>query len=1095
MFLAVSLAFCMSGEERDTISGPLFSEVSSQHSGVHFSNDLTETNEQNFLKYPYLYNGGGVAVGDLNNDDLPDIYFTGNMAGDHLYFNEGSLQFSEVTQKAGIIKSNLWTTGVTFADVNNDGWLDIYVCRSGMSTFRQNLLYVNQQNGKFLESAKLYGLNDNGYSVQANFFDFDLDGDLDMYLVNHSARFFSTQEELFELKNNPNSEEADKLYRNNGTRAGSDQVLFEDVSESSGIRHFGFGLSASIGDLNQDGFPDIYVANDFFEPDFLYLNNGDGSFHNQIDQLLGHISFSSMGSDIADFNNDGLLDIMVCDMQASDNFRKKANMASMDIERFATMVKEGFHYQYMQNALQLNSGSGRFSEIAELSGVAETDWSWGPLFFDMDNNGLKDLFVSNGIRRDIQYKDILLEMKKDGLDPSKAEPMDFIERFPVQRQRNYTFQNSGELDFVDMSDSWGVDFKGFSTGSAYADFDKDGDLDLVLNNLDDKAKIYENQISNWSGANFIDIKLVGSPDNIWGYGSRVECYTKGRLQMVYVQSSRGFQSSVDPVAHFGVGEIDLIDSVVVIWPNGSVSKELRIAANQRFEIHQSKSANHLAPKGENRQTLLAFDSSFDSLYLHLDRVFDDFEREVLLPHKYSQLGPHICVGDVNMDGLDDFYVGGARGYSGGLFIQTISGEFELGLCAAFQKDMDYEDTGGIFFDADGDGDLDLYVVSGSNEWKDGSEKYIDRLYLNDGFGTFARNEYAFSGIATSGSAVCSGDFDGDGDLDLFVGGRIAPGKYPLAPRSYILRNDGSGIFADASSVVVAEEFSPGMVTDATWTDYDDDGDLDLVMVGEWMPITIYMNTNGKLELTPVPGLEHSTGWWYAVEKGDFDGDGDLDFVVGNLGKNYKYKTSELEPFQVYSDDFDESGTMDIVLGYFNGGTLYPLRGRQCSSEQMPFLKEKFPSYSTFASSSLLEIYGDKALQNAVHYSADLFSSVIVENKGNGVFEIHELPVEAQFSSVNGIVIEDLNGDQNLDLILAGNMYTSEVETARNDAGLGCVLLGDGTGGFTALPPYESGLLSYGDVKSVVLFSRGSQGKTLLVGNNSGYLQAFRVSQL
>ena len=578
---------CTQAPKIEVALDPLFRSVAAESSGIDFINELKENERQNFLSYPYFYNGGGVAIGDIDKDGLPDVYFTGNLVGDRLYLNRGELSFEDITLKAGIIKSNLWTTGVTMADVNNDGWLDIYVCRSGHGSFRNNLLYINQQNGKFKEQAKLYGLNDAGFSVQAHFFDYDLDGDLDMYLVNHSPRFFSNQEVLFSLKNNPNPSEADKLYRNMGSGA-TGQVKFEEISKEVGIQHFGFGLSASIGDYNQDGYPDIYVANDFFEPDCLYQNKGDGTFSNILKEAMGHTSFSSMGSDAADFNNDGRLDLMVCDMQAADNFRKKANMASMDTERFARMVAEGYYYQYMQNTLQMNSGTGRFSEIAELAGVSETDWSWGPLFFDMDNDGWKDLFVGNGIRRDIQYKDILYDLGKKVIDPETTKAMDLIDKFPVAKLKNFTFRNEGSLRFSNQSDLWGIDLEGFSTGSAYADLDRDGDLDLVLNNVDDLASIYENVSRQRDETSFIQIRLEGSQDNVYGIGADVKITTGNSHQYQYVQSSRGFQSAVEPLIHVGLGELDTIQEIEVRWPNGTLSILQDIAVNQLISYQTRK---------------------------------------------------------------------------------------------------------------------------------------------------------------------------------------------------------------------------------------------------------------------------------------------------------------------------------------------------------------------------------------------------------------------------------------------------------------------------------------------------------------------------
>ncbi len=1023
-----------------------------------------------------------MAIGDLNGDELPDLYFTGNMAGDRLYINRGALHFEEATIKSGILKSNLWTTGVTFVDINDDGWLDIYVCRSGTGNFRTNLLYINQQNGRFVERAKAYGLDDNGYSVQSYFFDYDLDGDLDLYLVNHSNRFFEGQEQLFALKNNPSLEEADKLYRNNGNGT------FEDVSRAAGIHHFAFGLSAAIADFNDDSYPDIYAASDFFEPDFLYLNNGDGTFSNRLAELLGHTSFSSMGSDAADWNNDGLTDLFVCDMQARDNYRKKANMASMDIGRFRRIVQEGYHYQYMQNTLQLNTGNGRFSEIAELAGVSETDWSWAPLFLDVDNDGWKDLFVSNGIRRDIQFKDVFTDLQKQGVAPNQISPLNIIEHFPVQKLRNYLFQNNRDLTFKDQSMNWGVDFAGFSTGAAYGDLDLDGDLDLILNNIDDVASVYENLSAQSGNHNFIQITLKGVAGNRHGIGTKVRIRTSQGQQYQHVQPSRGFQSSTEPLLHFGLGDAEQIDELEVQWPDGNHSLQTDIAVNQRIEIAQEATT----PLANNQRPATLFREVTEAVgipHQHREEIYDDFMRELLLPHKYSQLGPGLAAGDVNGDGLDDVFLGGASGYAGRLYLQQRSGTFKLASGSAWNRHRDYEDTGAEFFDADADGDLDLYVASGSNEWAVGSANYRDRLYLNNGKGGFSHQPEALPDVRISSTAIAPADLDGDGDLDLFIGGRLQPGQYPLPASSFIFRNEG-GRFSDVTEEVAPILNNIGMVTDGVWMNIDGDHDADLVLTGEWMPITVLTNHDGQLKPQPGTGLEQTHGWWYALAAKDFDGDGDVDLLAGNLGLNYKYRATADEPFQVYAHDFDNSGSLDIVLSYYNDGALYPLRGRQCSSQQMPALSEQFPTYAAFATSSLTEVYGAESLAAAYRAQARTFASAYIENLGDGRFQSIPLPMPAQFSSVNDFLIDDFDADGNWDVLLAGNMYESEVETARNDAGQGLLLRGNGDGSFTPVSPHTSGFRAPGNVKNMVQLQTESGRPLIIVGNNNDFVQVF-----
>lgn len=1085
----IGIVSCESPQNSEQIDTVLFRSISAKQSGIQFSNDIKENEQRNFLSYPYFYNGGGVAVGDINQDGLPDLYFTGNMVGDRLYLNKGNLTFEDITQKAGILKQNLWTTGVSFVDINNDGQLDIYVCRSGQRGFRNNLLYINQGNNKFVEQAKSYGLNDNGYATQAYFFDYDVDGDLDMYLVNHSAKFFSSQQELFDLKGQPEPDEADKLFQNQGLDTKSKTVQFKEVSKEAGIQHFGFGLSASIEDFNADGLPDIYVANDFFEPDFLYINQGNGTFQDRLKEYTGHTSFSSMGSDAADINNDGLPDLMVCDMQAADNYRKKANMASMDTGRFARIVREGYHYQYMQNTLQLNTGMGRFSEIAEFAGVAETDWSWGPLFFDMDNDGWKDLFVSNGIRRDIQYKDILKEVGQKVSNARPPNSMDLIQNFPVERLRNYTFQNKAGFSFKDNSPNWGLDFKGFSTGAAYSDLDLDGDLDLVLNNLDDPAIVYENTSQLQKNRHYLQIELRGEQDNHYGIGAKVEIKSAELNQSQSVYTSRGFQSSVEPVLHFGLGDLEKIEEVKVMWPNGTTSIQKGVSSNQRININQKENSTKTQTKPPSNTLFTEISQGSLGNYTHQEIPYDDFAKEILLPHKYSQLGPTMAVADINGDGREDLFIGGAKEYPGTLFIQNSSGKFNPINEKEIDQDKAYEDTEAIFFDADGDGDPDLYVQSGSNEWEEDSPMYQDRLYINDGEGHFTRKKQVLPKMYNSGTCVRAGDFDQDGDLDLFVGGRIVPGKYPLAPRSFLLENT-EGIFTDITSQAGADLFSPGLITDALWTDFDEDSDLDLMLLGEWMGLTVMENKDGKFHKMDIPGFQSTLGWWNSLASADMDQDGDLDYVAGNLGLNYKYKTSEAEPFQVYAHDFDANGSLDIVLGYFNQGSLYPLRGKQCSSEQMPFLTKKFPAYAAFGRASLEEIYGEEELAKALHYEATTFSSVYIENLGNGMFDLHDLPVQAQFSAINDLVLEDLDKDGAMDILIAGNMYQSEVETARNDASVGYLLRGDGKGNFIPVSPQKSGFFVPGNAKSLAKIRRKGSSDLYVVGNNEGPLQIF-----
>ncbi|MGB3588281.1 MAG: CRTAC1 family protein, partial [Tunicatimonas sp.] len=757
------LFFGCNPPERAVVDSALFRTVFTVENGdtvpaFDFTNAIRETERQNFLSYPYFYNGGGVAIGDLDNDGYPDVYFTGNTVGDRLYQNQGELTFADVTLPAGILKQNLWTTGVTMADVNNDGWLDIYVCRSGDRGFRNNLLYINQGDFTFVEQARNWRINDNSYSTQATFFDYDLDGDLDLYLVNHSIKFNFNQEEIFKKKYTPDRDEADQLYRNDGT-------YFTNVSQAAGIQRFAFGLSATVSDLNNDGYPDIYVANDFFEPDFLYINQQDGTFKERLSESIGHTSFSSMGSDIADYNNDGLPDIIVADMKAHDHYRYQANMVGMSRHKFSRMLKEGYHYQYMQNTLQLHQGITEaglpvFSEVGQLAGVSSTDWSWSTLLFDMDNDGWKDLFVTNGIRRDIQNKDAWTQIQEQ-----QDKNLSFLEvqaHFPVARLPNYTFHNNHRLGFTDVSAQWGMDFSGFTNGAAYADLDQDGDLDLVLNNLDDLAIAYENLSQ---GKNYLQVQLRGQEDNHFGIGARVTVHYDGRQQWQELSTTRGFQSSVDPTLHFGLSDQQRIDQLTVHWPNGSTQTLTDVGINQKITVDQQEaSVENESLQPTSTFPLLQPTAPFS--FVHQTYLTDDFEEAPLLPFSLSNKGVSLATGDINGDRLADVFVGNGAGYASSFLIQQSDGSFAPSVPTALQQDKKYQDTDALLVDVDQDQDLDLYVTGGIN--------HPDQLYLNDGYGNFSSGKLP----NLHGSCIAATDIDHDGDTDLFVGGSTSPQSYP-----------------------------------------------------------------------------------------------------------------------------------------------------------------------------------------------------------------------------------------------------------------------------------------------------------------------------
>jgi hypothetical protein len=1070
----------------------LFKLLNPSSTGIYFNNLLEETYDNNIITYQDFYSGGGVSIGDINNDGLSDIFFTGNMVPAKLFLNLGEMKFKDITESAGLADMGKgWYTGTTMVDINNDTFLDIYVCRSGMFApdDRENLLFVNNGDSTFSEQGKLYGINHPGYAVNATFFDYDNDLDLDMFLVNQGPEKFAT-EDLDRLRVASHPYCGDKLYENIGGK-------FIDVTDEAGIISsiIGFGHGVSIGDINKDGFEDIFVSNDFFEHDYLYLNNGDKSFREVIKSATKHISYYSMGNDMADYNNDGWLDIMVLDMVAEDNKRLKENLGGMTKNTFRHRVEMGFHHQYMFNVMHLNNGNGTYSEIGMLAGISTTDWSWGPLFADFDNDGLKDLFVANGIRKDIRNRDwgelywgyARLGGGKNIFTDSEWEHL--LTSMPSWKVNNYMYRNNGDLTYSKVIKEWGMEHPSFSNGAAYGDLDNDGDLDLVVNNIDEEAFVYENRRERDEKYNFLRIKFKGPDNNPFGLGTQVYIYNNGRFQYQQLYLTRGYRSSVEPFLHFGLNENNQVDSMHVIWPDKRVTKNYNIKSNQLLVLDHSNSGE---PENVFRNNYLHYfkdvTQELGLEHKHLENEFDDFMREALIPHKLSNLGPDVTVGDVNGDKKDDFFIGGAFRHAGHLYLQTEQGSFVNSTNGCWIEDRNYEDIGVQFFDSDSDGDLDLYVVSGGNEFKPGLNLLQDRLYINDGTGSFTRDESALPEMLSSGSVVIPNDIDGDGDADLFVGGRTVPGQYPLPADSYVLENK-DGKFMDITESIAPELRALGLVTDAHWMDYDNDKDMDLIIAGEWMPITIFQKTNGVF--TKVEninnGLEYSSGWWWSIESFDFDRDGDEDLIAGNLGKNFKYKASQNESFEIYSYDFDDNGTFDIVLGYYNEGVLYPVKGKNYSAMQIPDIKVQIPTYNEFAVSTLEDVYGKDKLQKALNYKAHTFESCYIENLGNGTFRILPFENNAQVSNQNAIIIKDVDLDGHEDLIMAGNFYSVEVEAIRNDAGIGNWLKGDGTGNFISLTSFESGLYIDGDVKDMELI-RVKDREMILVSKNSDYIQ-------
>lgn len=1018
-------------QENDAAPVSLFSLISNDESGVDFANHITETKTFNYLRYSYMYNGGGVAAGDINGDGLPDLFFTANQLPNKLYLNKGDFQFEDITDAAGIINNEGWTTGVAMADINGDGFTDIYVCRSGPFSdpeMRRNELYINLGNGTFKESAAEWKVNDAAHSTMAYFFDYDLDGDLDFYLVNHRVDFLDNIHVDLSFQAIIDPATTDRLYRNDGNH-------FTDVSKAAGIENKAWGLGAAIADYNNDGLPDIYVCNDYRQPDHLWLNQGDGTFTDGILDHFGHISFYSMGADAADFNNDGLIDLAVLDMVSEDHVRSKRMMASMNPAAFNEMVSIGYHHQYMFNMLHLNRGNGDFSEIGQLAGISKTDWSWAPLFADFDLDGHQDLFITNGIQKDVTDVDFKMEIERRF---EMGQPMSFeeaMERWPAAKIPNYVFRNTGNLRFENASTEWGTDVPVNSNGAVYTDLNRDGKPDLVLNNLNEPASIYQNN----ARGNHLNIQLMGKAPNTHGVGARVEIISSGKKQVREFYPCRGFQSCVAPELYFGLGDADEVEMLRVIWPSGLSETRKKISTGQLLVLKESDASEK---QPENETNPWFFDVNADDLgidFVHKENEFNDFAREVLLPQKQSTHGPKIAVGDLNGDGLDDFFVGNAMGSESATFIQTTDGRFKRTNQLIWKKDSEYEDLGAAFFDANGDGHQDLYVVSGGNERSIDDPLMQDRLYINDGRGNLTKATSALPQMPSSGQKVIAADFDGDGDNDLFVGGRQHPGIYPFPGRSYLLRNN-QGVFEDATDELAPELKHIGMVSDACFADYDGDGLKDLIIVGEWTPLMCFKNQGGRFVFDRnTKGLEQSNAWWYSIHATDIDGDGDLDFIAGNLGENNKFKPTPEKPLHVFCNDFDGNGTYDIVLSKQNENRFIPVRGRECSSEQMPFISRKFPSFRSFAEADLSEIYGSQALQQSLHYVAYDFASIYLENLGGGLFKKHKLPAEAQFGPLMSIISGDFNENGKLYILGVGNIFNAEPETIRYDACRGFVL--------------------------------------------------------
>jgi enediyne biosynthesis protein E4 len=1074
----------------------LFTLLPSSSTNVNFKNQLTETEQSNIIEYLYFNNGAGVAAGDINNDGLVDLYFTSNQHSNKLYLNRGNFKFEDITEKAGVAGTGDWKTGVTMADVNGDGLLDIYVCQVGnyKNLHGKNQLFINQGNLTFKEEAHEYGLDFQGFSTQAAFFDYDLDGDLDMYLQNHSVHSSRSYGNA-SLRLEHDSLSGGRLFRNDLENG---KHVFHDVTQDAGIYNsqIGYGLGVNICDINNDGFPDIYVSNDFHENDYLYINNGNGTFSEKLTDFIAHTSRSSMGNDVGDINNDGLLDIIVLDMLPDNEKIRKQSGGEDDYELSEMKLKDGYNHQFVRNTLQLNLGGGMFSEIGLFAGVAATDWSWSPLLCDVDNDGLKDLFITNGIYRranDLDYVKFLTGGNKlyPSRDLSKYSDKDLYEKMPLYPNYNYIFKNNGDLTFSNMGKSWGFNTRSFSNGSTYADLDNDGNLDLVTNNINAPAHIYRNNARALTGNHFLSVVLKGKGMNTRGIGSRVTLYAGGHEQVEEQFPTRGFLSATSDVLHFGVGKAEVIDSILVRWPDLSEQIIKNIPADTSVTLDI---ANSIKPKLKNLRedvnTKLFSPAAIPGLeYRHVEDSWVDFYREQLIPHSLSAEGPALAVGDINGDGLDDLFIGGAKGQPEKIFVQQKNGSFKSLDIPLLTRERFADDVDAAFFDADGDGDLDLYVVRGGNELEQGNPLLSDLLLINDGKGGFSKGTLPF--ISHNGSCVKPCDFDGDGDIDLFVGSRSVPGAYGLSPDQFLLENDGHGHFSIVSNDKIKAFKHVGMVTDAAWFDWDKDGQPDLILAGEWMNISIFKNNKGNFsDVTVTAGLNETSGWWNCINIADLDGDGNMDLVCGNLGLNSSLKASVKEPVKMYLNDFDNNGSLDQIICTYQDGVSYPFASLDELSAQIPWLDKKYPRYSDFGGKTVEDIFGKSAIDKSILKKAELFESCLFHNKGDGTFEIKKLPEEAQFSQVRNIIVKDINKDGKQDLILAGNDYAVRPSYGRYDASFGWCLLGDSHNEFNTLMPVRSGLKINGDARKIRPIDIAGK-HYLLAAVNNGELQVFQ----
>ncbi|MEO6480010.1 MAG: VCBS repeat-containing protein [Ferruginibacter sp.] len=1081
----------------DTTTGSvhhLFTLLSPDSTHIDFNNAITEGLNTNVLLYEYFYNGGGVAVGDINNDGLQDIYFSSNLGNNKLYLNKGGMQFQDITIDANVpVRPGPWKTGITMADVNGDGKLDIYVCYSGKmpAAKRVNQLFINNGNDvdgipKFKEQAAEYGLADSSYSTQAYFFDYDRDGDLDMVLLNHNPDNLPVLDEASTTdllkKKDPNI--GVKLFKN-------DDGHFSDITQKAGINNstLTYGLGAGIADINGDGWQDIYISNDYGVPDYLYINNKNGTFTDQLQSSMGHISHFSMGNNVSDINNDGLPDIFTLDMLPEDNRRQKLLFAPDNYEKFDLSLRSGFYYQYMRNMLQLNNGDGTFSEIGQLSGISNTDWSWAPLFADLDNDGWKDLYITNGYLRDFTNMDFMKYMndfiqKKGRLQ--KEDVLDIIKQMSSSNVVNYTYQNKGDLTFSDVGAQWGLTVSSSSNGAAYADLDNDGDLDLIVNNINQPAFIYRNEENTQKQNNYLKVKLAGAQKNTDGIGAKIDLYTNGKQQYLEQMPARGFQSTVSPILHFGLGKLDVVDSLRIIWQSGKTQWLKDVKTNQQITLNENDAkTKYTIPAGKKGM----FGEITSPLkYQNPVTGINDFKRQPLMVNPLSFSGPCLVKGDVNGDGLDDIYAGGGSGQAGALYLQQKSGQFVQQPEPAFAEDKLCEDADAVFVDVNNDGFKDLYVASGGYHNYTATDPLLqDRIYLNDGKGNFTKANKSLPVMLVSKSCVRTTDINGDGFADFFVGGRVIPGRYPETPQSFLLVNDGKGNFTDQIATLAPSLQKIGMVTDAVWTDLNNDKKPDLILVGEWMPVTVFINSNGKYEDKTSNYFATSySGWWNKILLTDLNGDDKPDLVIGNMGLNTQCKATDKEPAEMYYKDFDDNGSVDPILCFYIQHKTFPYVTRDELLEQISTMRTRFTDYKSYADLGLKEIFTGEEMKAVQHLQANHLTTTYFENGADGKFHEKPLPLQVQFSPVFTINALDYDKDGKTDLLLCGNIVQARLRFGKYDANYGVLLKGDGKGNFSYISQAQSGFHLKGDVRSVI-----EVDNKLLFGINQGAVKAYQ----